>query len=267
MAILSLDDYVASTKQLINMYKTFGRTTIAPTSTQTWFSVFESGGSPSATGLAGSSTTTGTVPVDTDAGYHPITAFAGGATGYLSRVEYGSNVACRIALYDRLWVGGAYAFNANVTGQTPTSFSSRVPNGDYTGLQLWLEQVTAATNNQAVTVSYLDQDNNAASTGSFSTGSAFIAGRCCRIPLTTGDSGIRGVTGVVGATATAGTFNLMILRQLWQGRVHFAHEGGFSDFLGTGLPQIYDNSALYMMVNADSTSAGFPEVNIEIASF
>ncbi|MFW9777194.1 hypothetical protein, partial [Brucella melitensis] len=75
--------------------------------------------------------------------------------GYISRIEASCTVACRVQLYDVLWKAGAYAFNVSTSGNTPTSFSSRIPGGtDYTGLELWYEQVTAGTLVQSVAVTY-----------------------------------------------------------------------------------------------------------------
>ena len=142
MAIATFDNYIASAKQLVPWTKTATRTTVSTG----WFSLFDIAGNPGAGTLAGTSTTTGTVPDDTVAGFPPISTFGGGATGYLTNVQGGSSVACRLMVFDMLWKGGAYAFNASTSGNTPTSYSSRVPGGtDYTNTEIWYEQVGAGT--------------------------------------------------------------------------------------------------------------------------
>jgi hypothetical protein len=82
----------------------------------------------------------------------------------------------------------------------------------------------------------------------------------------TGDSGLQKIESVVATVATAGTFNLMVLRPLWSGRVTVANGGDVHDLLRTGLVQIFDTSALYALIAADSTATGIPELAIEVAN-
>ena len=50
------------------------------------------------------------------------------------------------------------------------------------------------------------------------------------------------------------------------GRVSHAGDGDCYDFLRTGLKQIYADSALYCLVNAEAgTSSGLPSVMMDIA--
>jgi hypothetical protein len=263
MAITTLDGYIGSAKQPISLVKTASRTAVAAQ----WFSIFDLAGNPGAGTLAGTSTTTGVVPTDATAGMPTINAFGGGATGYLMQVDYGSSVACRIKICDLLWKGGAYAFNASTSGNTPTSFSSRVPGGtDFTDTQIWLEQVTAGTGTQNVNVTYINQSGTAGRTTGTVATAANIVGRMWQLPLQAGDSGVQGVTGVVGTTATAGTFNILVVRPLWTGRVKIANDGDTHDLSKTGMPVVYADSALKMFVAPDSTATGIPEIELVIAN-
>lgn len=262
MTISTLDGYIASSKQILCIQRSGARTTQAGL----WFQTFDLAGKPGAGTLAGTSTTTGVVPTDATAGCPPINAFGVGATGYISQVEYGNTVACRMRIYDMLWKGGAYAFNANTSGNTPASYSSRVPNSDYSQCELWYEQVTAGTGIQSVNVTYNDQDGTSSSTGAFSIGTTGIVGRMHQIPLAAGDSGIQGVTGVTGSTATAGTFNLLVLRPVWTGRVRIANDGGSHGLDMCAMPEVYDDSALIVAVAADSTSSGVIDIRLTIAN-
>ena len=263
MAITTLDGLIASAKQQVNIKKTASRTTVA----NGWFSLFDIAGSPGPGTLAGTSTTTGVVPNNTT-DVPLLTAFGGGNNGYLMNVEFASTAACRVKIYDLLWKGGAYAFNANVSGQTPASYSARVPGGtDFTNTEIWVEQVTAATNNQAVNVTYINQSGTTGrSTGAVGIGSAPTIGRMWQLPLQAGDTGVQGVTGVVGTVATAGTFNVLVCRPLWTGRVIAANFGDLHDYMRVGLPRVFDTSALCIAVNADSTSSGLPELMLTIAN-
>jgi len=261
--ILTLDQFIAAAKQKVSMSKTNNRTTVATG----WFSLFDIAGNPGAGTLAGTNTANGVVPTHATAGYPALNAFGASATGRLTRVEYGSSVACRIAIFDRLFVAGAYAFNANTTLGSQPSYASRLPGTDYKDTEIWVEQVTAATGNQAVAVTYTDQDGNAgATTGAVGIGAAPTAARCWQLPLAAGDAGAQKIENVTGSVATAGTFNVMVLRPLWSGRVRIANDGDIHDLLKTGMPQLYADSALYMMIAADSTLSGIPELELLVAN-
>ena len=261
MAITTLDGVIAAAKQRIIINKSASRTAVAAAP----FSVFDLAGVPGGGVLAGTSTTTGVVPTDATAGCPTINAFGGSNTGYISRIEGNSQVSCRIQLYDMLWKAGAYAFNASTTGQSPTSFSSRIPGGtDYTGLELWYEQVTAGTGIQSVAVTYNDEGAASSTTGTIVAPAAMILGRMMQLPLAAGDKGIQGVTGVVGTVATVGTFNILVMRPLGEVRIRVANDGIIQDALMTGLPIIYTDSALVMIVSADSTATSLPELVIDV---
>jgi hypothetical protein len=57
----------------------------------------------------------------------------------------------------------------------------------------------------------------------------------------------------------------MIVRPLWFGRVISANGGDVHDLLKTGFPQIFDNSALYILLYADSTAVGLPDITMQVA--
>lgn len=264
MAITTLDQLIAAASQRVSVMKTASMTTVAAVP----FTPFAQAGNPGAGVLAGTSTTTGVVPVAGNTGFPSIVAFGGGNSGYLSKVEFGSSVACRITLFDLLWKAGAYAFNANTSGNSPASFASRVLGGtDYTNTELWYEQVTAATGIQSVNVTYTNQAGTTGrSTGTVSQGTAGIVGRMMQLPLQAGDTGVQGVTGVVGTVATVGTFNILVMRRLWAGRVRIANDGDLHDMLKTGLVQMFPDSALYMVITADGTASGVPELAVEVVN-
>jgi hypothetical protein len=87
-----------------------------------------------------------------------------------------------------------------------------------------------------------------------------------QMPLAAGDNGVSGITRVRITTSTGtGTINVMVLRPLWFGRVRTINDGDVHDLLKTGFPRIYEDSALYMALYADSTAVGLPDVSIQIA--
>jgi hypothetical protein len=260
--ITTLDQYIAAAKQRVTWAKPTSRTSVAAIP----FTVFDIAGNPGAGTLNVGNTANGLVPTDAVAGYPVLNAF-GGSAGYISRVEFGSSVACRFYLYDRLFVAGAYAYNANTTLSSQPSYSSRLPDADYKGLEIWFEAVTAFTGNPTVTVTYTNQDGTAGrSTGGVAFGLAPILGRCVQLPLQAGDTGVQKIESVTCSVASAGTFNISVLRPLWMGRVPSAGAGDVHDLLRTGLPQICADSALYVQIAADSTATGLPELNVEVAN-
>lgn len=264
MPILTLDGYIAAPKEVLPYIKTTARVSLA----NTWFSMFELAGSPGAGALAIGNTANGIVPVQGQAGYPAISTFGAGADGHMARVVFQNTVVCRMTLYDRLFAAGAYAFNANVTLATQPSFAARVPNGtNFAGLQIWVEQVTAATGNQAVNVFYTNQAGTTGrQTGAVGIGAAPTVGRCWMLPLQAGDSGVQRIDQVVGSVATVGTFNVMVLRPLWTGFVMVANQGDVHDLLRTGMIRMWRDSAVYLLVAATGTSSGPPMIEFEVAN-
>ena len=259
MAITTLNGLIAATKSRVVLQKTASRTSVANIP----FSVFDQAGSPGAGTLSAGNTANGIVPTDATAGYPAIATPANSL--YLNRITARNSVACWIDVYDTLFSCGAYSFNADTTLASVPSFSSRVPGGNYNGLELWLEAVTAFTGNQTIQINYLDQDGDAGDTGAIATGVAPIVGRMLAVPLAAGDSGIQGITRVRSSVSSAGTFNVHIMRWLWSARINGANQGVMDNLLRTGLPQIYGDSALRMVVTADSTATGLPSMRMELA--
>lgn len=262
MAIASFDQAIAAAKQYLSVAKTAVRPSIAAS----WFSVFDLAGNPGAGVLAGTSTAAGVVPTDATAGCPTIDAFGASALGYLWQLEYGCSVACRLKLFDMVFKAGAYAFNAAqaLTGQP--SYASRMPGGSYSDTQIWIEAVTAFTGNLTVTITYTNQSGVAGRTATLATGTALTVGRLMQVPLQAGDTGVQAITNVAGTVATAGTFNVLVLRPLWSGRCRTANDGDVHDFTKTGMPQVFADSALFLAVAADSTSTGIPEIELVVAN-
>jgi hypothetical protein len=267
MAITGVDQWVAAAAQRVTLQKTGARTTVA----LGWFSLFDVAGNPGAGTLAIGNTAAGTVHTDATAGYPTLNAFGGGATGYLGRAEFANTVACRLRLYDRLFSCGAYAFNANTNLASQPSFLGRVPGGTAAACagvtELWVEQVTAATGNQAVSVGYTNEAGTAGrSTGAVGIGAAPTLGRCWQLPLQAGDKGVSLISNVTGSVATVGTFNVHVMRPLGSARISVANMGDVQDFIRMGKPIVFADSALVVMVCADSTGSGLPECQFDVVN-
>lgn len=260
MAITTLDGYIASGKQMLLQKKTASITAVA----QNWFTTFHLAGTPGAGTLAGTSTAAGVVPTDATAGCPTINAFTG-SNGYISRINAYSSVPGQLMLADVLWKGGAYSYNSAVSLTGQPSYSSRVPGGtDFKNCEIWLETVTAFTGNQSIAITYTDGADGAQTTGTIATGVAPILGRMYRLPTVA--NGVKTITGVTSTVSTVGTFNVLVLRPLAYIRIPFAGYSEQRDLYGTGMPEVYADSALAVFVRPDSTATGLPELDIEICN-
>jgi hypothetical protein len=133
---------------------------------------------------------------------------------------------------------------------------------------LWATTAVAA-NAVTITVNYTNSSGTAGrTTGASGSLSGLIVGRWIELPLQAGDSGVNSVTSVVvgGTAAATGAINVIIVRPLWSGRVNLANSGGLDALDGTGMPIVYADSAIIQTIVPDSTAAGLPDLNIEIAN-
>ena len=272
MSISNVDGYFAAAKQLIALVKTATRTSVALIP----FSTFDLNGNPGAGTLAGTSTASGVVPTDATAGCPVINAFGATNVGYLTRVDLASPLASRLAIFDMLFKAGAYAFTAGTTSlSAQPSFLGRCPDGVGNGNEIWIEVSTAFVTGTAwqVQVTYTNQAGTTGRTSIISAAqnaAALTLGKMFQIALQAGDSGVRTIESVIvtngGTAMTAGAFNVLVLRPLWNNRVTVANGGGVDDWFKTGAPIVYEDSALIAIPQPDSTSTGLPDILLEIAN-
>lgn len=260
MAITTLAQLQTARRQFCTL-----NTIISAGSSGPFNSRFASTGEPSGT-LAASNTASGIVPTSSDPGYPRICKFANGNNGYINNVFSSKNDEGRVVLFDRLYVAGAYNFNAasSLTGQP--SFASRVPNANYSGLELWVEFVTTFTGPPTITVGYTNESgvNSRSAQIAPITPSAVTA---IAFPLQSGDSGIQQVNSVTCTGSTAGTFNVMVLRRLadfWIRSGNIIESLSFLD--DVFMQQIYDTSAFYVLSTASFGNNGtqLPRVQIQL---
>ncbi len=258
MAVTSLDGWIAGTKQIVTLSRTATRVSVA----NNFFAMFDLAGNPGAGTLSAGNTANGAVPTDATAGFPKITFSSG--QGYLSSVAFGGTLNGRMFLYDRVFHVGAIAFTGATTTLTAQpSYSSRAPNGDYAGMQIWLEVETAFVtgNNWSVVVTYTDAVNGAGRS-TITTGALAVAaltkGKMLQLALQAGDNSPSKIETVVvtnGVTAmTVGQFNIVVARPLWSGRIVFANDGDTHGFDRTSLPEVFGDSALCLAFAADATS-------------
>ena len=269
MAITTGDGYIAARKQLARICKTQTATTVAAQ----WHTLLDRAGIPGAGSLSVGNTANGLVPTQATAGFPAINAFGGGNTGYLTGLNFSNSVACRMHLYDRLFHVGSISLTtlATTTLTSQPSFSSRVPGGtDYTSTEIWLEINTAVSATATtVSVSYTNEAGvSGRTTGATASLSGFITGRLIQMPLQAGDKGVQRIDSVTvgGTVASAGTVNVIVARPLVTSmRVPVAGAGDVLGLDRTGMVQVWQDSALWLIIAADSTSSGAPEILAEIA--
>lgn len=276
MAITTGDGYVAASKQVIPYTKTAAVTTVNTTR----YTVRGAAGNPGAGTLALGSAVPGQVVTDATANYGAptINAFGGGATGYLTRVQWNNSVVGRVELWDVLYgvniPTGASGFGATqtLTVTNPPSYLSRTPDGLGNGLRIFVEVTTTmSASATTVTCTYSNSASTPATgrtTASSGSLSGFVAGRWVELALQAGDSGVSKLESIVigGATNAAGVANVIVARRLWTNGTRVANSGTSEGLDMTGMPIVYDTSALVVTTVADSTSSGLVDMEIEIAN-
>jgi hypothetical protein len=260
MTILTRAELLAARKLRVGFTKTglSGSGTLPARST-----LFDHAGNPPPGTLAGTSTN-GVIPTDATTGCPDIPSF-GGLTGYLTKMDWASNNAGRAYwVFDLLWKAGTFGFGTS----TPVTAAAltRLPGGDYKGLEVHIEITTTFVGNGVVTLNYDDESGNP-QTATINLVSAVDARRIQRVPLPT--AGIQRITNVSEAGATAGAFNVVILRRLtsFLNPLFLPPSNAIGivqptmNYLHTGFPQVYEDSALYFV--ADTTN-GSRAVGIDL---
>jgi len=258
MTISTLDNYIAAVKTRLIWMKTGVVTTVAAMP----FSMINAAGEPGVGALVLALTASGAVPASPLAGYPLMPTITN--TGYLTKVFYGSAVACTMTLYDKVFHCGSYNFNADTTLTAQPSYVSRMPGSLYLGTELWVEAATAFTGVATIQINYLNEAGAPGDTGAVST-LALTINRMFRIPLAGTDSGISQITRVRCTVASGGTFNVYVMRPLWMGRVQVVNDMRIDDILKTGMPIVYPTSALFIVHQTDGVVTSFPYLNLEIS--
>ena len=272
MPITTFDQYVGSYKQHIQVSKSAAVTTVAGN----WATTFTAAGFPGA-GASPANTTTGLVPTDNVAGFPIILPFNGVNRGYLSRVEAFSPVNQTLSLYDVIFWAGPTTIpvtgSTTVTLATQPDFLPRLPfrvdgvTPAYEEVEMWLWLSTAG-GAQAHTfqMTYRDQDNNVAESSVAISTNGIAVNRLLSVPWNSPDFGARLMAGYIsnGITGATGAVTALFMRKLWTGRVNANTLNVFGPDL-TGMPQVFDTSALMLLALPEATSTSTPSVLIEIA--
>ena len=142
---------------------------------------------------------------------------------------------------------------------------------NYAGLEILVEQVTAATGNQAVSVGYSTMGADGVtltttrSTGAVGVGAAPIVGRMWRLPLQSGDANIARMDSITGTVATAGTFNVHLARRLDTSTAFVSPFANLHGFDQTGLIYVPNNAALRDVQTTAATTSLTGTLNLTLA--
>ena len=167
-------------------------------------------------------------------------------------------------------VGRHGFYHAGVTfngaSQTTTLNGPTVTRGAANGIgnELWFEEDSGGFPQGSITITYVNQSGNNATTPSFSlspTSGDSSCGRTAQVPRVSGDSGVQSIVSIASSgfstypNTRQGT--VLILREIAQYTYNFT-EDEWRDALDLGLPQIDNGSCLFLMTEACVTSPSYP---------
>ena len=207
------------------------------------------------------------VPTRTTQGALPFTAPGGSREKWLIGASIAPLVAGVFLLYDRLFhiggLSGTVTTAQTVQGSPASPALTRNTGGD--GNFAFYEIYTlVGTTSVTMTMTYTDQSGNTGNTSTINIGATNFreVTRAQRIPLATGDSGIRAVESVQlsASTGTAGNFGITIAQPLAWIPVGAAGIAGWRDYTTglPGIPAIDSNACLSLLFIPPAATA--PEV-------
>jgi hypothetical protein len=183
------------------------------------------------------------IPDRTTQGALTFTPPGGGREKFMISIGAVPSVAGVYLLYDRLMhIGGlsGTSVSAQIVQNTPASPAITRNTGGVGNIAWYEIYTTIGTTGRTLTVNYVDQDGNAASsTVNIGATNFREVTRVQRVPLASGDTGIRSITSVQldASTGTAGSFGMTLAQPLAWIPVGVAGAGGWRDYT-TGLPGI-----------------------------
>jgi len=200
-------------------------------------------------------------PTNATAGALRQTNPGGGRQLWCTGVWATGLVAGTLTLYDRLLHIGGLSGTVT-TAQTVGGSLTRYATTTSPGNEIWVEIYTAiGGTGTTVTASYTDQDGNAGQTTQATAigGAGFNeAQRIIKLPLASGDNGVRAVASVtvLATTGTAGNFGVTVARPLAVIPVPAAGIGYVRDFVAQqpGIQEILTDACLAWTWQANTTT-------------
>lgn len=229
-----------------------------------FFSMWQSAGVPG----AGATPTTAAIPTSATTGAFGFANQTAPATSYLAWLRaLTSNANQSVEVHDRVAhmgglsgiVASPTAQNANIDLSTLGLVAARRGDANYSDIQWWLEVYTAmgATGvNATVNVTY--DDASAGNLAVIALGATPRAGRMYPLIPAVAGRFIRGVNTVTlsATTGTAGNFGVTATRPRSAIDVDVANKGQAMDWAQLGLPEIANDSCLFLIAPCSTTSTG-----------
>ncbi len=197
---------------------------------------------------------------------------SGGNKKYLLHCEFMSKDRLAAGLYDRLaHISGLSA--TTTTAQNISSLSvSRYTGTESAGNEIWLEIYTQiGATGTTVSASYTNEGGTSGrTTASMTFGGTDYreANRLIRLPLQSGDRGVRSVESVtvLATTGTAGDFGVTIMRSidLYSTTATALGEAKASSF-APGPAEIKTDACLFWVIHTNATTAAVTWINAQLA--
>ncbi len=264
MAITSLDQLVAA---LPGQRRPLFKASATAKAAGTWQSLLTAAGQPGA-GVYPGASAAWSVQNSARAGAIPFVNGAGAAKSYLARLEAAGATAGTLIIYDRLAETGSLPINANGTTALTAAALTR-PDALGGDVELWLEWITPSSNHAgSIGMTYTNQAGTAGRlVAATALQAVSVAGQMQPMLLASGDTGVRSVQDVTisGTTFTSGAYQLVLLRRVAEMPMPLANAAQDRDPFALGLPEIYNDACLMMMVLASTTATGVIQAACNIA--
>lgn len=258
MAITTLDGLVAAMKPPIGFYKA----SQVAEGAGTFHSLWKAAGYPAAgANPPAFSAGSGYIPTEATQGAMPLVDPA--AAGYLARFGAAGATVGTLILYDRIWAcsgfGTVVTTAQNIT--TPGTVDRDANDGSLGDrVELWLEVYTAPGATGATwTVSYTNESGTAGRSSAYThPANAESIGQMIPMPLQAGDKGVRAVASFTASVSsgTAGDIGITLLRRIAEIPLVIANVGQVLDGVALGLPRLYPDTCLALMVQCSTTNTG-----------
>lgn len=236
---------------------------IANTAAGQMHSLFRATGSPNQAAIPGAAATC----TDALTGAFPFNNPTDPVKTYLATLSAQMANAGSLLLYDRLAHMGGLSGTVTTAQTVNVSIpGSRGADANGAGLEWFLEWYTDTGGTGVnATVSYTDQTDTAGRTVVVAVPATCRASRLLPIPPNAGQDikSIQSVT-LSATTGAAGSFGVTCARRLGSLPVALANQTNEKGVFDLGLPRVYDDSCLWLVCLASTTSTGFMQGTLQL---
>lgn len=204
----------------------------------------------------------GTLHVDSDAGFPAFSNPTGGELTYLGLAAPSVQTVGSLLIYDRVWSCSGMS-GTSAVAQNIISFPALTrPDSSGTGLQMFAEIYTQiGATGTTITASYTNSANTSGrTTVAQSIGNTGLreVHRMIPMPLQAGDTGVKSIASatLAATTGTAGDFGLTLGKLIAVLPCTVAGANPPFDWSQLGLPPVSDDAALNFILQASTTSSG-----------